>query len=158
MSFFDDAGAWFDQAGKDTGEWFDQAVQDTGDMLTGISKAPNNDPVSELPENDPVLKEQFSDRQTRYIMNETNRMHGGTYDPITNPNPGLDSSAFKFSELGFDARFGERLSVLASIGDCRTIEAFQIMIARGDSDLLSRNPEVIEAFLEGLVQESCPAF
>ena len=54
--FFADAGAWLDQAGKDTGEWFnqagkdagewlDQAIQDTGDVLTGISKAQDDDPV-----------------------------------------------------------------------------------------------------------------
>ena len=45
MSLFADAGAWFDQAVKDTGEWIDQAIQDTGDVLTGISKAQDDDPV-----------------------------------------------------------------------------------------------------------------
>ena len=65
--FFADAGAWFDQAGKDTGEWIDQAIQDTGDVLTGNSKTPDNDPVSDVI--DPVTN---------------------TYDPITNPSLNLD--------------------------------------------------------------------
>ena len=30
----------------DTGAWFDQAFQDIGDVLTGNSKAPDNDPVT----------------------------------------------------------------------------------------------------------------
>ena len=67
MSFFADAGAWFDQVGKDTGEWIDQAIQDAGDVLTGNSNTPDNDPVSDVI--DPVTN---------------------TYDPIANPSLNSD--------------------------------------------------------------------
>ena len=70
--FFADAGAWIDQAVQDTGEWIDQAVQDTGDVITGNSKAPENDPVSDV------------------IEPLTN-----TYDPITNLNQASEDEFYR---------------------------------------------------------------
>ena len=84
MSFFDDAGAWFEQAGKDTGEWIDQAVQDTGDALTGNSKAPESDPISDLSETDVPVDDTY-------------------YDPITNSNPAINPATggwIDFSDNG----------------------------------------------------------
>ena len=56
----------------DAGAWIDQAVQDTGDVITGNSKAPENDPVSDV------------------IEPLTN-----TYDPITKPNQDLEDEFYR---------------------------------------------------------------
>ena len=56
----------------DAGAWIDQTVQDTGDVITGNSKAPENDPVSDV------------------IEPLTN-----TYDPITNLNQASEDEFYR---------------------------------------------------------------
>ena len=99
MSFFADAGAWFDQAVKDTGEWIDQAIQDTGDVLTGNSKTPDNDPVPDPI--DPVTN---------------------TYDPMNNPSPNSDG----YGSISYEA-LKERVYRSAEIEERRERERAEIL-------------------------------
>ena len=95
------------QAVKDTDEWFDQTVQDTGDVLTGNSKAQDNDP-------DPVLPSPESK----------------AFDSLTNRNPILVGDCFEFGEVGVDA-----LSIdSTNSADSWTIEDLQGLIAGGGYD------------------------
>ena len=65
-----------------------------------------------------------------------------TFDPLTNPNPGLESSAFKFSEVGFDA-----LSIDGTYGaDFTTIEDLQGLVFVGGYDSIdSMNESLMDS-------------
>ena len=65
-----------------------------------------------------------------------------TFDPLTNPNPGLESSAFKFSEVGFDA-----LSIYGTYGaDFTTIEDLQGLVFVGGYDSIdSMNESLMDS-------------
>ena len=152
MSFFDDAGAWFDQAGKDAGQGFKDVTKAvfhdgpkdvmneiaTGDVMQGIWNAqddfsqvvydvfnPNNGPsadeivdqiestIGQQPTPDYITGPDFNEPApalpspiTGPDFNEPAPALPSpgfkTFDPLTNPNPGL-SSAFEFSEVGYDA-------------------------------------------------------
>ena len=209
MSFFDDAGAWFDQAGKDTDEWFDQAgkdidqgVQDFGEVHQDVaqvvgeaipdvgqqvvgdvaqvinyvfnSDSPNpNSVIDQIetnadqqptsgsvvdqiestivqpPTSDYVvdqIESQFGQQSTSdYVVGpdfnkpapELSSPGFKTFDPLTNPNPGLESSAFEFSEVGLDA-----LSIDGTYGaDFTRIEDLLGLVAGGGYDSIASMDE-----------------
>ena len=60
-----------------------------------------------------------------------------TFDPLTNPNPGLESSAFEFSEVGLDA-----LSIDGTYGaDFTRIEDLLGLVAGGGYDSIASMDE-----------------
>jgi len=166
MSFFADAGAWFEQAGKDivqggqdfgedlqdgaqvvgdalpgvaqvvgdvaqvVGETVQNVAQVIGDVVTDVGEALPDVPVNPNPNSVVDQIENNVDQQptSGYVVDQiesTNNLQSTpdyvvgpdfnnsapellspvfeTFDPLTNPNPGLESSAFEFSAVGVDA-------------------------------------------------------
>ena len=187
MSFFADAGAWFDQAGKDAGQGFKDVTKAvfhdgpkdvmneiaTGDVMQGIWNAqddfsqvvydvfnPNNGPsadeivdqiestIGQQPTPDVVVGPDFNNPVPELpspvvgpdFNNPAPELPSPgfkTFDPLTNPNPGLESSAFEFSEVGFDA-----LSIDGTYGaDFTTIEDLQGFVAAGGYDSIDSMKE-----------------
>ena len=152
MSFFADAGAWFDQAGKDTGEWIDQAIQDTGDALTGNSKTPDNDPVSELPETevsyDPITNSNPAPEKIYYDFS-----YPGMQRPITpHDGPVVTASGLKITDqagTGVEASYGQNLEVHYR-GMLENGKEFDSSYWRGTPVKFTLGHGVIEGLSEGI--------
>ena len=210
IDFFADAGAWFDQAGKDIdqgGQDFGDAVhygaQVIGEALPGVAQVvgdvaqvvgetvqdgaqvvsevvqdgaqvvydvfnpangPSGDAIvdqieSQIPNNSgpsgdgivDQIESQIGQQSTSdYVVGpdfnnpapELPSPGFKTFDPLTNPNPGLESSAFKFSEVGFDA-----LSIDGTYGaDFTTIEDLQGLVFVGGYDSIdSMNESLMDS-------------
>ena len=165
MSFFADAGAWFEQAGKDivqggqdfgedlqdgaqvvgdalpgvaqvvgdvaqvVGETVQNVAQVIGDVVTDVGEALPDVPVNPNPNSVVDQIENNVDQQptSGYVVDQiesTNNLQSTpdyvvgpdfnnsapellspvfeTFDPLTNPNPGLEVRAFEYGEVGVD--------------------------------------------------------
>ena len=192
MSFFADAGAWFDQAAQDVGEALQEGPTNianeiaTGDVVTGILKAqddfaqviydvsnPNNpDPnsvvdqientIDQQPTPDYVIDqiESTNDQQPTpdYIVGsdfnnpapELPSPVAETYDPLINPDPGLESSAFELSAMRAG---GGLIDTDWGPVDYITIETLLELVASTGDYSLMRDPKIIQDLLFGLQPE-----
>ena len=165
MSFFADAGAWFEQAGKDivqggqdfgedlqdgaqvvgdalpgvaqdvadvaqvVGETVQNVAQVIGDVVTDVGEALPDVPVNPNPNSVVDQIENNVDQQptSGYVVDQIESISNlqstpdyvvgpdfnnsapeflspvfETFDPLTNPNPGLEVRAFEYGEVGVD--------------------------------------------------------
>ena len=87
----------------DAGAWIDQAVQDTGDVITGNSKAPENDPVSDV------------------IEPLTN-----TYDPITNLNQASEDEFYR-RQMRYELDMEQEMIQMREMYDMSGLDRYMIL-------------------------------